>query len=243
MRLAGKTALITGGATGIGLAIATSFAKEGCRVAIAGRREDKLRAAAETWKGELPILTHTVDVADRPSVKALFEWAHKTLGKIDILVNNAGINTPKRSLADIPPETWDEVMKINATGPYNCLHAVLPLMRAAGGGLIINMDSISGMRAHPLGGVAYCASKFALTALGTIASLEEGKNNIRVTSICPGEVDTPLLDGRPTPVSAEHRAKILQPQDVADAALMVACLPPRAHVHELVIKPTWQEYY
>lgn len=243
MRLAGKTALITGGATGIGLAIAVSFAKEGCRVAIAGRREDKLRDGASTWTGDPPILTHTVDVADRPSVKALFDWAEKSLGQIDILVNNAGINTPKRSMADIPPETWDEVMKINATGPYNCMHAVLPRMRAAGGGLIINMDSISGMRAHPLGGVAYCASKFALTALGTIVSLEEGKNNIRVTSICPGEVDTPLLEGRPTPVSAEHRAKILQAQDVADAALMVACLPPRAHVHELVIKPTWQEYY
>jgi NAD(P)-dependent dehydrogenase (short-subunit alcohol dehydrogenase family) len=243
MRLAGKTALITGGATGIGLAIAVSFAKEGCRVAIAGRREDKLREGAATWTGAPPILTHTVDVADRPSVKALFDWAEKTLGKIDILVNNAGINTPQRTMADIPPETWDEVMQINATGPYNCMHAVLPRMRAAGGGLIINMDSISGMRAHPLGGVAYCASKFALTALGTIVSLEEGKNNIRVTSICPGEVDTPLLEGRPTPVSAEHRAKILQAQDVADAVLMVACLPPRAHVHELVIKPTWQEYY
>jgi NAD(P)-dependent dehydrogenase (short-subunit alcohol dehydrogenase family) len=243
MRLAGKTALITGGATGIGLAIAVSFAKEGCRVAIAGRREDKLREGAATWTGDPSILTHTVDVADRPSVKALFDWAEKTLGKIDILVNNAGINTPQRTMADIPPETWDEVMKINATGPYNCMHAVLPRMRAAGGGLIINMDSISGMRAHPLGGVAYCASKFALTALGTIVSLEEGKNNIRVTSICPGEVDTPLLEGRPTPVSAEHRAKILQAQDVADAVLMVACLPPRAHVHELVIKPTWQEYY
>ena len=243
MRLAGKTALITGGATGIGLAIAKSFAAEGCRVAIAGRREQKLLDAAATWQGEPPILTHTVDVADRQSVAELFDWAKKTLGQIDILVNNAGINTPKRSMADIPPETWDEVMKINATGPYNCMRAVLPLMREAGGGLIINMDSISGMRAHPLGGVAYCASKFALTALGTITSLEEGKNNIRVTSICPGEVDTPLLDGRPTPVSAEHRAKILQPEDVADACLMVACLPPRAHVHELVIKPTWQEYF
>lgn len=243
MRLAGKTAVITGGATGIGLAIAVSFAKEGCRVAIAGRREEKLREAAATWTGDPPILTHTVDVADRPSVKALFDWADKTLGKIDILVNNAGINTPKRTLADILPETWDEVMKINATGPYNCIAAVLPRMRAAGGGLIVNMDSISGMRAHPLGGVAYSASKFALMALGTAAALEEGKNNIRVTAICPGEVDTPLLDGRPTPVSAEHRAKILHAQDVADAVLMVACLPDRAHVPELVIKPTWQDFF
>ncbi len=243
MRLAGKTALITGGATGIGLAIAKSFAGEGCRVAISGRREEKLKAAVATWQGEPPILMHKVDVADRDSVAKLVAWAEKTLGKIDILVNNAGINTPKRSMADIPPETWDEVMKVNATGPYNCIRAVLPMMRAAGDGLIINIDSISGVRAHPLGGVAYCASKFAMSALSTVVGMEEKKHNIRVTSICPGEVDTPLLDGRPTPVSAEHRATMLRPEDVADAALMVACLPPRANVHELIIKPTTQEYY
>ncbi len=242
MRLAGKTAVITGGATGIGRAIAISLAAEGCRVAIAGRREERLREAAASWQGAPPILTHAVDVADRASVAELFRWATEQLGQIDILVNNAGINTPQRTMADIPPETWDDVLKINATGAFNCMRAVIPGMRAAGGGLIVNMDSVSGLRASVLGGVAYCASKFALTALGTITGLEEGKNGIRVTSICPGEVDTPLLDGRPTPVSAEHRSRILHPQDIADAVLMVALLPPRAHVPELVIKPTWQEF-
>jgi len=242
MRLKDKTALITGGATGIGQAIALAFAREGCRVAIAGRREDKLREAAKAFSGEPAILTHTVDVADRQSVNELFRWADGALGRVDILVNNAGINTPKRTMADMPPETWDEVMRINATGTYNCMYAVLPQMRARRDGLIINMDSISGQRASVLGGVAYCASKFAVTALSTAVALEEGKNYIRVTSICPGEVDTPLLDGRPTPVGAEHRAKILQVSDIADAALMVACLPPRAHVHELIIKPTWQDF-
>jgi NAD(P)-dependent dehydrogenase (short-subunit alcohol dehydrogenase family) len=242
MRLAGKTAVITGGATGIGRAIAASFAKEGCRVAIAGRREDKLREAAGSIAAEPPILVHPVDVADRKSVDALFRWAEKTLGKVDILVNNAGVNTPQRTMADMPPETWDEVLSINATGAYNCMRAVLEGMRRRRDGLIINMDSISGMRASVLGGVAYCASKFALTALGGVVALEEGKHGIRVTSICPGEVDTPLLDGRPTPLSAEHRSRILQSEDIAEAVLMVACLPPRAHVHELVIKPTWQDY-
>jgi NAD(P)-dependent dehydrogenase (short-subunit alcohol dehydrogenase family) len=181
-------------------------------------------------------------VADRKSVDELFRWADQTLGKVDILVNNAGINTPKRTMADMPPETWDEVLSINATGAYNCMRAVLPGMRARKDGLIINMDSISGMRASVLGGVAYCAAKFALTALSSVVALEEGKNGIRVTSICPGEVDTPLLDGRPTPLSADHRSRILQSEDIADVVLMVACLPPRAHVHELVIKPTWQDY-
>ena len=242
MRLAGKTALITGGGTGIGAGIALAFAKEGCRVAIAGRREEKLREAAATYKGEGKIETHVVDVGDRPSVAELFRWADKTLGKIDILVNAAGINTPKRLMADMPAETWDEVLRINATGVYNCIAAVLPQMRQRHDGLIININSISGHRATMLGGVAYAASKFALSALNTAVSLEEGKNGIRVTSICPGEVDTPLLSRRPVPVSPENLARILQPSDVAEAALMIACLPPRAHVADIIIKPTFQDF-
>jgi NAD(P)-dependent dehydrogenase (short-subunit alcohol dehydrogenase family) len=242
MRLSGKTALITGGGTGIGQAIAIALAKEGCQVAIAGRRPDKLRQVAAAWDAQPAILAHEVDVTDRASVDDLFAWAETTLGHVDILVNNAGINTPQRVMADIPPETWDQVMLTNATGTYNCMRAVLPGMRARRDGLIVNMNSISGMRASALGGVAYCASKFAMTALATVVAAEEGKNGIRVTSICPGEVDTPLLDGRPTPLSPEHLARILQASDVADAVLMVACLPARAHVHELIIKPTWQDY-
>jgi len=242
MRLAEKTAIITGGATGIGQAIAVAFAAEGCRVAIAGRREDKLREAAALWQGTPPILTHAVDVADRKSVAELFRWAETALGKVDILVNSAGINRAKRSMADMPPETWDEVLQINATGAYNCTHAALDGMRARKDGLVININSIAGIRASVLGGAAYSAAKFAMTALGTVVSLEESKNGIRVTNIFPGEVDTPILASRPVPVTAEHRSRILQASDVAEVVLAVACLPPRAHVPELVIKPTSQDY-
>jgi NAD(P)-dependent dehydrogenase (short-subunit alcohol dehydrogenase family) len=239
-RLSGQTAVVTGGATGIGKAIAQALAAEGCRVAIAGRREAALRDAAKG--GSQSLLFHTVDVTDRRSVAALFTWANETLGRVDILVNNAGINTQKRTLADIPAETWDQVMAINATGAYNCMAAVLPGMRSRSAGLIVNICSVSGLRASMLGGVAYCASKFAVSALSTAAALEEGRNGIRVTSICPGEVDTPILEERPVKVSAEHRSKILRPEDIAAAVLMVACLPPRAHVPELIIKPTWQDF-
>ncbi|MBI3840142.1 MAG: SDR family oxidoreductase [Planctomycetia bacterium] len=242
MRLSGKTALVTGGATGIGQAVAVALAQEGCRVAIAGRREDKLREAAGAWQSQPGILTHAVDVADRDSVAELFRWADKHVGPLDILVNSAGVNTPKRLMADMAPEAWDMVMQVNATGAYNCIHAVLPQMRARQDGLIININSIAGLRASMLGGVAYSASKFALSALSTAVALEEGKHGIRVTNICPGEVDTPLLRRRPTPVSQENLAKILQPADVAEAVLMVCCLPPRAHVHELIIKPTFQDF-
>jgi NADP-dependent 3-hydroxy acid dehydrogenase YdfG len=122
------------------------------------------------------------------------------------------------------------------------MRAVLPAMRQRRDGLIINISSTAGKRAALLGGVAYNASKFALSALGVTAALEEGKNGIRVSNIYPGEVDTPILERRPVPVTAEHRARILQPEDVAAAAVMIACLPPRAHVLELVIKPVTQDF-
>lgn len=242
MDLKGKTALVTGGGTGIGYGIATALADEGCRVAIAGRREDKLREAAAAYRGAAPLAMHPVDVADRASVGRLFQWAAETLGPIDILVNAAGLNIVHRLLAETTPDEWDRLMTINATGAFNCLHAVLPQMRERGDGLVVNISSVAGKRALRLGGVAYCASKFAMTALGTFAALEVGKDGVRVTNIYPGEVDTPILENRPTPITPEHRVRILQPEDVAAAVVMIAKLPPRAHVSELVIKPTTQEF-
>ncbi len=243
MTLAGKTALVTGGGTGIGAATALAFAAAGCRVAIAGRREDKLRETARRGPaGAAAIVVHAADVADRGDVARLVDWATRELGQIDILVNSAGVNIARRTMADLTPENWDLLMQVNATGPYNCMRAVLPQMRDRQDGLIINISSVAGKRANVLGGVAYNASKFAMTALGATVAQEERGNGIRVTNVYPGEVDTPILEQRPEPVSAEHRAKILQPGDVAAALLMIATLPPRAHVAEIVIKPTSQVY-
>ncbi len=242
MSLAGKTVLITGGGTGIGAGCAVAFAQAGCRVAITGRREDKLREAAARFKGSPAILCHAGDVSERESAREVVEWATKELGRIDILLNSAGINVPKRSMAALDPADWDKLMQVNATGAYNTMHFVLPQMRERKDGLIVNISSIAGLRASPLGGVAYSASKFAMTVLGTCVGLEERNNGIRVTNVYPGEVETPILDARPVPVSAEHRAKILQPDDIASLIVAVAALPPRAHVPDLVIKPTTQEF-
>lgn len=241
MKLAGKTALVTGGGTGIGWGIARAFAEAGCKVAIAGRREDVLKQAVAGWSGA-PIYYHAVDVTDRNSVQQLFDWAQRQLGCIDILVNSAGTNIKTRSMAEMLPDQWDEVMKINATGVYNCMFAALPAMRARRDGVIINISSTSGKRASPLGGVAYDASKFAVAALSTAAANEEALNGIRITTIFPGEVDTPILEKRPAPISQERRAKMLLPEDVGQVALTVALLHPRAHVPELIIKPIVQEY-
>jgi NADP-dependent 3-hydroxy acid dehydrogenase YdfG len=119
---------------------------------------------------------------------------------------------------------------------------VLPGMRDRRGGLIVNISSVAGKRALDIAGVAYCASKFAMTALGTAVGNEEAKHGIRVTNIYPGEVNTPLLDQRPQPVSAERRAVMLQPEDIGRVVALLATLPPHAHVPELVIKPLVQSW-
>lgn len=242
MKLANKTAVVTGGGTGIGLGIAWALAGEGCRVAIAGRRQDVLAAAIAGYKGRPPLVGHPLDVTNRGSVAGLFRWAERELGRVDILVNSAGVNIKRRTMAEMEPAEWDRVMAINATGVYNCMREVLPGMQRRGDGLIITISSISGLRASMLGGTAYSASKFAVAALTTAVALEYGEHGIRLTNVYPGEVDTPILEHRPQPVTAERRASMLLPEDVGAAVLMVACLPPRAHVAELVIKPTCQEF-
>lgn len=239
MSLKGKTAVIVGGGTGIGQGIALEYASRGATVLVGGRRMEPLEAVAAKGEG---IQCAAVDVSDRGSVGAFVEAVTERLGQIDILVNCAGINVAKRTLADLDPADWDRMMAINATGLFNLLHFVLPQMRERRDGLVISVSSIAGLRALELAGVGYCASKFANSVIGTYGGLEDGKNGIRFTNIYPGEVETPLLDQRPEPVSAERRAAMLQPADVAAAAAMVAELPPRAHVMDLTIKPTVQMF-
>jgi len=235
-----RTVLIAGGGSGIGAAIAETLSAAGFRVAISGRRAQTLEDVAAASDHE--ILCRVADVADRDSVASLFAWARESLGKIDVFVNSAGINIPDRSMEKLSPEDWDSVLRVNATGAFNCMHEILPDMRENRDGLIINICSVAGLRTSPLGGVAYNASKFAMDALGRSAGEEEREHGIRVTTIYPGEVETPILDRRPNPVSAEHRARILQPEDLAAAVLMVARLPARARVPELVMIPTGQSF-
>jgi NAD(P)-dependent dehydrogenase (short-subunit alcohol dehydrogenase family) len=240
--LQGKTALVTGGGSGIGLAVARLFLDEGARVVISGRDETKLRRAADFLAGGERLAFFPADVADEGQVQGLVRRALERFGAIDILVNNAGVNIKERSFRQLTPETWRKLLRANLDGAFYCIHAVLPHMLQRHSGLIVNINSIAGKRATPLGGTAYAASKFGMAALGLGLAAEEKDSGLRVTNIYPGEVDTPILVQRPEPVTEEHRARILQPEDVARAVLFVATLPPRASVPELVIKPTSQLY-
>lgn len=242
MEIRGKRVLVTGGGSGIGLGIARALAAEGCRVAICGRNRERLEQAAAAWQGEPGILTRACDVADRQSVRAMFDWIAGQLGGLDILVNSAGVNVARRTFDQLDPADWDKMLGTNASGAFNCLHFALSGMRRQGGGLVVNISSIAGKRASKLAGTGYCASKFAMTALGAAVGLEESEHGIHVTNIYPGEVNTPILAERPVPVPPEKRAKMLLPEDIAAMVVALAKLHPRARVHELVMTPLYQEY-
>ncbi len=240
--LQGRTALITGGGSGVGLATAKLFLREGARVAIAGRDGRKLSTAATELGGNANVLTHVADVTNAEQAAALVDHATSALGRIDILVANAGMNIKERTMRELTPQTWRKMIAGNLDGAFHCMHAVLPQMRSRKDGVIICINSTSGKRSGPLGGASYNAAKFGLAALGICLAAEEKDNNIRVCNIFPGEIDTPILEHRPTPVTSEHRAKILRPEDVAEAVMFVAALPARVSIPELIIKPTTQLY-
>lgn len=241
-RLQGKTALITGGGSGIGLAVARTFLAEGARVAITGRDAGKLRRAADSLGGGDRLVHHPADVADPEQVRRLVDGVTKELKEIGILVHCAGLNVKQRAFCELTPESWRMQVQANLDGAFFCMHAVLPQMLQRRDGVIIAINSVAGLRASPLGGPAYSAGKFGLHSLALCLAEEVRDSGVRVSSIYPGEVDTPILEQRPKPVSDEQRRRILQPEDVAAAVLFVATLPPRASIPELVIKPTAQTY-
>lgn len=242
MQLDGKIALITGGGTGVGQAIAQSFAEAGAQVIITGRRQEKLAQACAAIQTPKPVRYFVADVADLTQVAALIEWINGNFGPLDIVVNNAGVNIRERRIEELKPEAWQYVFDVNTNGVFNVIQAVLPQMRARRDGLLITVSSLGGVRPSTLAGAAYSASKHAVNALMQVIALEEKDNGIRSTILAPGEINTPILDDRPVKVSDEHKARILQPEDVAMAALFIASLPARVHIPELLIKPITQVF-
>ena len=242
-KLAGRVAVITGGGSGVGKAVAQLFLKEGAKVVIAGRDAAKLAAVVAEVNAGDSIRAVATDVTSAEQCQALIDAATKAFGRVDILVNNAGTNLKARTIRELTPEAWDAMIRTNLDGAFYCTKAVLPQMFERKDGVIVNVVSVAGKRANPLGGAAYVAAKFGMGGLGLVLSNEEKDSGVRVSNVYPGEIDTPILKVRPNPVSEEHRASILKPEDVAEAVLFVASLPPRVSVPELVIKPTSQMYW
>ena len=243
MRLEGKGAIVTGGGSGIGEAIARCFAEEGAEVVTVGRTLAKLERAKQLSGGAgARIHPYALDVGDADAVDTMVAWALERLPRIDILVNNAGTNVPRRALSELSRSDFEMVIQVNLNGPFYLMQAVLPGMRKRGDGVIITVSSIAGVRTSVLGGPSYSASKHGVRSLSLAAHLEEGPRGIRSCVISPGEVNTPILDHRPVVPPEDKRAKMLQPDDVAQAALLVATLHPRACIPELVIAPTNQAY-
>ena len=235
-----KVVLVIGGGTGIGLGIGAAFAREGSKVVLAARTVANLEAARQLPDVGAKLLIHACDATDRAQVAELVQWTEAEAGAIDIMVYSAGINVAKRTFANVDPAEYDQVMAVNTTGAFNSFHAVLPGMRERKNGLIFNVVSIAGLRTLQLAGLPYTASKFAQAALGTYTNHEVLPDGVRVTNIHPGEVETPIVDKRPVPPTAEHRARMLQPEDIAAMAVAIAKLPPRAVVPDIVVTPRHQ---
>ena len=247
MALQGKVAWITGGGSGIGLAGAVELARAGCRVVISGRDAAKLAAAvrqAET-QGAPPgaLSTAPLDVADGDAVAQVAQELQARLGRVDILVNSAGINFRKRYWSETDSATFNQVVGVNLNGAMACTLAVLPGMRARREGTVINVASFAGWHYGYLTGPAYTASKAALMALTHAFNIEECVNGLRATSLCPGEVATPILQQRPVVPSAEEMARMLQEEDMGRTIRFIAEMPAHVCINELVISPVWNRIY
>jgi len=237
--LKGQVALVVGASSGIGRSTAVLLAREGAKVMASARRKDRLAALRSEMAAEDHILeVFAADAAGVGQMEKLAEAARRKLGPIDILVYVSGTNTPDRTMTLLRPDLWNELIAVNLNGAYHATQAVLPAMRAAGRGQLIYVSSVSG-HTPDASGAAYQAAKRGLIGLAHAIRFEEHQNGIRTCVVCPGLVDTELLNKRPVRPDAETLSKAMRPEDVADLILTCAKLDPRASVTEVTIRPTY----
>lgn len=233
-----KTAVVTGAGSGVGQAVALALVKQGWRVAIVGRRAETLQETiARAGADQDKLFPYACDIGKSDVVEKLGREVLAKLGTVEALVNAAGTNAPKRALEVLSLEDYHAMMDTNLNGAYYITQAFLPSMRAQKSGTIVHIVSDAGKQASPKAGPAYVMSKFGLAGLTQSINAEERANGVRACAIFPGDIDTPLLDKRPSPPPAEARAKMMRAEDVAECAVFVINLPSRAIVEELIVRP------
>ena len=231
-----KRALITGASSGIGKATALAFAEAGIHVALVSRSFEKLEAVAQNARDYgVEAKAYPLDLSEIGQVKSKIGAIASDFGPIDILVNNAGIGYTA-ALSDTTLSDWQRVIDLNLTSVFQCIQAILPIMRQRSSGAIINIVSIAGQQVFADWGL-YCVSKFGLMALTKTLAAEERHRGIRVTAMCPGAVNTPIWDT--DTVQAEFdRSVMLTPEIVAQSILQIAMLSDKAVIEELTLTPS-----
>jgi NADP-dependent 3-hydroxy acid dehydrogenase YdfG len=233
-----QTAVVTGAGSGVGQAVALKLVQSGWRVAALGRRANALAETSRlAGSAAERLLTWPCDIGKSDVVARVGEEVLGQLGSVEVLVNAAGTNAPRRSLEVLSLEDYHGMLDANLNGAYYITQAFLPSMRARASGTIIHIVSDAGKQASPKAGPAYVMSKFGLAGLTQSINAEERARGVRACAIFPGDIDTPLLDKRPAPPSAEARTKMLQAEDVAECVLFVIRLPSHAIVEEMTIRP------
>ena len=230
-QLEGKTAIVTGASSGIGTAIAKELAGEGANVVLAAKNEEKLAEIAKEINQKDKILCVPTDVTKQEDVDSIAELAKKTFGEIGIYVNNAGMMGSSR-VTEGDVSNWEQMIDVNIKGVLYGIHSVLPDMKDRGNGHIVNIASDSGYEVTERLTV-YCATKFAVRAISTGLEKELANTGVRITSISPGMVETPLSSKSPF---EEGRRKLV-PADIARAVVYAVTQPEYVNVNEILIRP------
>jgi NAD(P)-dependent dehydrogenase (short-subunit alcohol dehydrogenase family) len=234
MSIQDKIAVITGGSKGIGYAIAESLLKSGARVFICARDKSDLKRALENLSEFGRVEGEICDVRSETQVKVMLDEAVRVFGGVDILINNAGVGFIGKTVEEMPPEKFVQTLETNLFGVfYTCHHAIPLLKKREDGGYIINISSLAGQNAHPKM-AAYNASKFGLNGFSEALMQEVRQDNIKVSYICPGSVNTHFGGDEPD----DSKSWQLQPEDIAETVLNLLKMDERALPSKVEIRPS-----